>query len=463
MATILRPGELLRPRPQSTQRGTYYIQTWGCQMNEEDSEQISLYLEQIGFNRTTDLLSAHLVLLNTCSVRKKPEDKAFSMLGELALLKKDRPELMVGVCGCMAQIRAQEIRQRAPHVDFVVGTAQISQIPGLVEQTLQKRKFNTRLDLPERKGAVVTDIPSRSVGRQPKLKAFVPIQYGCDKFCTFCIVPTTRGRERSRPTDEIIEEVAKLTEQGTAEVTLLGQTVNSYGKNLAEGNVPFSQLLWKLNDLTRVKRIRYTSPYPRDFRSDLIQTIRDCPSVMEHVHMPLQSGDNDVLKSMKRLYTRESFLEIIKELRATVADVGITTDVIVGFPGETEEQFQQTLDMMSTVRFDGAYMFAYSPRPDTKAADWDDQVPEAVKKDRLHQLIALQNKITEEINHAQVGKEFEVLVEGSSPKNREVLQGYSRNFRMIHFVGDPALRGQLVTVRATRAHLWGLSGEIISA
>ncbi len=461
MATLFRPNQLTQPRPQSIQRGTYFIQTWGCQMNEEDSEQMALYLEQIGFTRTQDLVSAHLVLLNTCSVRKKPEDKAFSLLGELALLKRDRPELMIGVCGCMAQIRAKEIRQRAPHVDFVVGTAQISEIPGLVEQALQARKFSTRLDLPERKGAVVTDIPTRHVGRHSKLKAFVPIQYGCDKFCTFCIVPTTRGRERSRPTHEIVEEVTKLAAQGTREVTLLGQTVNSYGKNLAEGNVPFSELLWMLDKVPGLQRIRYTSPYPRDFRTDLIQTIRDCPSVMEHVHMPLQSGDDEVLRSMKRLYTRDSFAAIIEEIRATMPDVGITTDIIVGFPGETDEQFANTLEMMARLRFDGAYMFAYSPRPDTKAAVWENQVPEAVKKHRLQRLIALQNQITQQINHGLIGKEFEILVEGPSHKNRDVLQGYSREFRMVHCVGPQELRGQLVRVRATEAHLWGLTGEII--
>jgi tRNA-2-methylthio-N6-dimethylallyladenosine synthase len=428
-------------------------------MNEEDSEQITLYLRRIGFEPTRDIQSAQVVILNTCSVRKKPEDKAFSLLGSLALAKRARPEMVIGVCGCMAQIRGDEIRRRAPHVDFVVGTAQISRIPVLVEETLQSRRFQKRLELPERKGAVVTDIPKREVGREGKLKAFVPIQYGCDKFCTFCIVPTTRGRERSRPTMDIVREVTALAASGTREVTLLGQTVNSYGKNLAEGNVPFSKLLRLLAAVPGIERIRYTSPYPRDFKADLIEAIRDVPQVMEHVHMPLQSGDDELLRAMRRLYTRESFLRIIDDLRAAVPGIGVTTDVIVGFPGETDDQFEATLDMIRRVRFDGAFMFAYSIRPGTKAAEMA-QVPQPVKKARLDHLIEVQNQISLEINESLVGREFEVLVEGPSPKNAGMLQGFSREFKMIHFVGDPGLKGELVTVRATESHLWGLSARL---
>ncbi|MBV6459338.1 MAG: tRNA-2-methylthio-N(6)-dimethylallyladenosine synthase [Fimbriimonadaceae bacterium] len=452
---------LNRPLERQTKRGTYYVQTWGCQMNEEDSEQLGLYLEEIGFGLAGSIHDAHVVLLNTCSVRKKPEDKAFSLLGELALTKLKRPEMVIGVCGCMAQLRADEIRRRAPHVDFVVGTANLSSVAGLVEEVLQKRAFRKRVELPERKGAVVTDIPQRKVERTGKLKAFVPIQYGCDKFCTFCIVPTTRGRERSRPTAHIVEEVQRLTELGAREVTLLGQTVNSYGKNLAEGRVPFAELLLTLAEVPDLWRIRYTSPYPRDFKTDLIQTIRDCPKVMEHVHMPLQSGDNDMLKAMKRLYTRESFLEIVAELRAAVPNIAITTDIIVGFPGETDSQFERTLDMVREVRFDGAYMFIYSPRPGTPAADRE-QLPYALKQQRLVELAALQNEITCERNSRLVGQEFEVLVEGRSPKDPNLLQGYTREFKMMHFAGSTDQIGQLVKVRATEAHLWGLSGRVLA-
>lgn len=456
---LLRPNTLTETTRPGTRRGTYFVQTWGCQMNEEDSEQMALALESIGFVGTKNIQEAHVILLNTCSVRKKPEDKAFSLLGELALLKQSRPEIVVGVCGCMAQLRADEIRQRAPHVDFVLGTGDLLQVSGLVEEALQKRKFQKRLELPERKGSIVTEIPQRQVRRAPKLKAFVPIQYGCDKFCTFCIVPTTRGRERSRPTEDIVQEVTDLTLHGTREVTLLGQTVNSYGKNLAEGRVPFSRLLWLLNEVEGLQRIRYTSPYPRDFKQDLIETIRDCPKVMEHVHMPLQSGDDEMLRTMKRLYTRESFLQIIDDLRATIPQVGITTDLIVGYPGETEEQFEATLDMVERIRFDGAYMFIYSPRPGTPAADLP-QIPYAEKQARHARLVEVQNRISLESNQACVGREFEVLVEGPTPKDPTRFQGYTREFKMMHFPARPEFRGQLATVRATSAHLWGLSGEI---
>ncbi len=420
---------------------------------------MALGLESIGFEKAASLEEAHVILLNTCSVRRKPEDKAFSLLGELVPLKRSRPDVVLGVCGCMAQLRADEIRKRAPHVDFVVGTGQVSAIPSLVEETLHRRRFQKLVELPERKGAIVDSIPGREVGKEGKLKTFVPIQYGCDKFCSFCIVPTTRGRERSRPTEDIIQEVAKLVAHGTREVTLLGQTVNSYGKNMPEGKVPFSQLLWKLSEIEGLERIRYTSPYPRDFKSDLIECIRDNPKVMEHCHMPLQAGNNELLKRMRRLYTVESFCEIIDEMRSAIPGIAITTDIIVGYPGETDEEFEGTLEAMRRIRFDGAYMFIYSPRPGTPAAELE-QIPKAVKHARHLQLAELQNRISCEINETFIGRELEVLVEGPSPKNSSLLQGFSREFKMVHFPGSETLRGEIVRIKATASHLWGLSGEL---
>ncbi len=444
-----------------TQRGTYFVQTWGCQMNEEDSEQMSLYLEDLGFKPADDWRSAQVVLLNTCSVRKKPEDKALSFLGEIALVKQNRPDMIIGVAGCMAQVRADDIRQRNPHVDFIVGTAQVSKIPGLVEEALQVKRFRKSLDLPERKGAVVTSIPQRNLERTGKLKAHVPIQYGCDKFCTFCIVPTTRGRERSRPTEHIVEEVRRLAELGTKEVTLLGQTVNSYGKNLAEGRVPFSKLLQILDGIPGIERIRYTSPYPRDFKTDLIQVIKNSPKVMEHCHMPIQGGSNTLLKRMNRLYTVESYRKIVSELRATMPDLGLTTDVIVGFPEETEEEFEGTLACMEEFQFDAAYMFKYSPRPGTPAADMV-QIAEQVSKDRLKKLMDVQNAITL-IKHTNcIGKNFEVLVEGASHKNPKMLSGFTRCFKQVHFPGDSEkLKGELVNVECIDSTHWGLSAKLI--
>ena len=458
--TIVRPEHLIAGHGPRKRVGRYFVQTWGCQMNEEDSEQVGLYLQELGLEPARPISEAQVVLLNTCSVRRKPEDKAFSMLGELAIAKQSRPELIIGVCGCMAQLRAEEIRRRAPHVDFVVGTAQIASIPGLVEEAAQKRRFAMRTGLPERKGAVVTDLPQRHVGRAPKLKAFVPIQYGCDKFCAFCIVPTTRGRERSRPTQDIVREVRALAELGTREVALLGQTVNSYGKNLAEGRVPFARLLELLSGVPGIERIRYTSPYPRDFSPDLIHTIATNSKVMEHCHMPLQSGDDAVLAQMKRLYTVESYCRIVADLRSASPGIGLTTDIIVGFPGETEQQFENTLAIVEKIRFDGAYMFIYSPRPGTPAASLD-QVPLEARKERMRRLAEVQARITCEINEGQVGKVFEVLVEGVSPKDPSKLRGYSREFRMMHFPGDPSLAGQIVNVKTTSGHLWGLHGVVI--
>jgi len=460
MAVLLQPKPITaEDRPQE-KLGTYFIQTWGCQMNEEDSEQMALYLEDLGLLPADTIHEAQIIILNTCSVRAKPEQKAFSMLGELAPLRQTRPNLILGVCGCMAQARADEIRKRAPHVDFVLGTGDLGLLPGLVIEAAQKRRFQKRVELPERKGRVVTDVPQRHLGRIPKLKAFVPIQYGCDKFCTYCIVPTTRGRERSRPTADILAEVRTLAEKGTKEITLLGQTVNSYGKNLLEGVVPFCDLLWQLSEIEGLERIRYTSPYPRDFSTDLINTIRDCPKVMEHVHLPIQSGDNDVLNDMKRVYTVESFREIVHQLRETIPSVGITTDVIVGFPGETEAQFERTLDVFRELRFDGAYMFAYSTRPDTVAGDRVDQIPEPIKKERLNRLIDLQNQITLDVNAALVGQTMEVLVEGPSPKEPSRLQGYSREFRMVNFPAPLTRVGRIAQIVTSESHQWGFTGEL---
>lgn len=460
MSTILTSSLLAKSRPES-KKGTYFVQTWGCQMNEEDSEQMALYLEQMGLQPAESMLEAEVVLLNTCSVRRKPEDKAFSLLGQLAIEKRRRPELVVGVCGCMAQLRAKEIRQKNPHVNFIIGTGNLSELPALVQDSIENQGFASRLELPERKGNVVTDLPIRHVGRDQKLKAFVPIQYGCDKFCTFCIVPTTRGRERSRSTEEILDEVKRLADRGTKEVTLLGQTVNSYGKNLLEGKVPFSKLLELVAEIPGIERIRFTSPYPRDFKADVIEAIRDIPQVMEHVHMPLQAGSNSELKRMRRLYTIESFKEIVDEIRATIPGVSVTTDMIVGFPEESEEEFQSSLQVMNDIQFDMAYMFAYSPRPGTPAADWEHQIDEETKKQRLNTLIENQTEIMIESNRRQIGHTFEVLIESVSPKDPTMLQGYTRDYRMMHFSGSSDRVGRLAQVKALKAHKWGLSGELV--
>lgn len=454
-----RKAALIQPSA-PTKKGTFFVQTWGCQMNEEDSEQLSLQLQSIGFVPTENLVEAHVVLLNTCSVRKKPEDKAFSMLGELEILKRLRPDMVIGVCGCMAQIKAKEIRERARHVDFILGTGDLGQVVGLVEESLQQRKFRKRMDLPERKGSVVTDVPQRSLERRvPKLKAYVPIQYGCDKFCTYCIVPSTRGRERSRPTEDILEEVRTLAKNGTKEITLLGQTVNSYGKNLLEGRVPFAKLLEKLSEIDGLERIRYTSPYPRDFKDDLIQTIRDNPKVMEHVHMPLQAGDDEVLAQMKRAYTTDDFRRLIDKIRSTIPGICITTDLIVGFPGETDAQFERGLNFIREMEFDSAYMFLYSPRPMTPACDME-QVPQTVKQERHRLLFEAQNEITERLYRRHVGETLEVLVDSATSKGESGLKGHARDSKLVTFNGNPDRIGRICKVKITDSHTGVLKGEI---
>src|SRR5687768_7913542 len=406
----------------------------------------------------------------------------------------ERPHMSFGVCGCMAQVEHAEIKRRAPFVDMIVGTGNIAAIPNLVTSIRSRRMTDDgrpttedeyrksesfirhpsrglgleALSLPARKGAVVSDVPLRNLLRKPKLKAHVPIMYGCDKFCTFCIVPFTRGRERSRPTSEILMEIQGLARAGTKEVTLLGQTVNSYGKNLAEGRVPFARLLEQIDAIPGVKRIRFTSPYPRDFTDELIETVATLPKVCEHVHLPVQVADDELLERMHRVYTVAEYREIVRKLRAAVPGIAITTDIMLGFPGETDEQYQNTIRFVEETRFDSAFMFAYSPRPGTKAAGMPDQVPHEVKIERLSRLIELQNGITLEINRAQVGRVFEVLAEGRSQKDPNRLTGQTRTLKTMNFTfptggtrAAESLVGKLVPVRAVKAHLTGFTGELL--
>jgi tRNA-2-methylthio-N6-dimethylallyladenosine synthase len=481
---------LLKPIPlpdSQTQREPlpgYHIMTWGCQMNEEDSEQMALYLEQSGYRPVSDVAEAEVVLLNTCSVRAKPEEKVWSELGRLKDLKREHPDLVVGVCGCMAQVESDEIQRRAPFVNLIVGTGNIAEIPELVrrakagergvvtEKTPKKRAKSgvialTALGLPPRKGAIVSDVPARKPERAPKLKAHVPIMYGCDKFCTFCIVPYTRGRERSRPTVEILAEIEGLAQKGTREVTLLGQTVNSYGKNLPEGRVPFASLLEQIDAIRGIQRIRFTSPYPRDFTDELIEVLGRLKSVCEHVHLPLQVADDALLAEMHRGYTVAQYRVIVEKLRERVPGISLTTDIMLGYPGETDAQFWNTMRFVEEMRFDSAFMFAYSPRPNTKAALREDQLPQEVKVARLSQLIALQNGITKEINQSLLGQEWEVLVEGVSPKDPTKLTGYTRTLKTVNFTvpaggtrSAESLIGKCVPVLLTEAHLTGFTGVL---
>lgn len=441
----------------------YSILTWGCQMNEDDSHQMALMLENKGLLPADRVEDADIVLLNTCSVRAKPERKVYSKLGELRELKALRPGMIIGVCGCMAQKEASEIRRRAPYVDLVVGTGQIDQIPRLLDRVRLENSAIVATGLPDRKDRSDKSIPVRVVGGlQPKLKSFVSISYGCDKFCTFCIVPITRGKERSRPADDILHEVERLASLGTREITLLGQTVNSYGKFLDEP-CTFAHLLRRLNDVEGIERIRYTSPYPKDFNDDVIDAIATLPHVCEQVHMPVQVGDDNLLLRMHRGYTIDQYKTIVGKLRSAVPGIALTTDIMLGFPGETHDEFRHTLEFVEETRFDSAFMFAYSPREGTKAADMVDQIPEPIKMERLGELIALQNRITEEINRSQVGNSYEVLVERRSPKDATKWTGLNRQGKTINFPAGRELIGELVRVTAVKAHLWGFTGELQAA
>jgi tRNA-2-methylthio-N6-dimethylallyladenosine synthase len=458
----------------NTANQTFHIITYGCQQNVADSDYMTRLLRGQGMTPADSADSADLVLINTCSVRERPENKVYSKLGELKRLKAERPGMIVGVCGCQAQREGEDMRARAPHIDLLLGTAQIEELPALVHRVRETGLPVNALELPMKRADLdeYDDFPAvREVvkGSQSQLKEFVPVMFGCDKFCTFCIVPFTRGRERSRGMEDISAEVRALVEGGTREVTLLGQTVDSWATPRGNGQLrilarkdqsevyTFPDLLRALDGIEGLERIRFTSPHPRDCTPDLITAMREIPAVCEWIHLPVQAGDNTVLERMHRGYTRERYFQLVDDVRAGIPGVAITTDVMVGFPGETEEQFEQTLDLFERVRFDGAYTFIYSPRPGTKAADWGDHVPDEVKGRRLRKLSALQQETSRAINESQVGQVFEVLVEGHGDRPGQ-LKGLTRQNKTVHLYGPDTLLGELIPVRAEEGFMWGFLG-----
>ena len=444
----------------------FTIFTWGCQMNEDDSEQIANLLMQMGCSPTDRAEDADIAMLVTCSVRAKPEEKAKSKLGELRLLKLSKREMIIGVCGCMAQRVGESIRKGRPYIDLVVGTGQISRIPDLIRQVVEKRVFVSALELDRQ-------VPERVPREGEAIKSFVPVVYGCDNYCAYCVVPYVRGRERSRPVDEIVAEAADLAQHGRKEVTLLGQNVNSYGSTLDEP-VDFADLLRAANGFDGIERIRFTTSHPKDLSDRLIEAMRDLDKVCEHIHLPVQSGDDHVLRAMNRGYTVAHYRERVAALRAAVPDIAITTDLLVGFPGETEEQFENTLRLVEQTRFDSAFMFAFNAIPGTAAERLPGQLPADVKNARLRRLIEVQNRITCEINGSQVGRVYEVLVEGVSPRDPKRLTGLTRQNKTVNFphgyASDGSSRrsivvrpGELIQVRATEGHLYGFVGESCSS
>ena len=441
----------------------YYIQTFGCQMNAHDSERMAGMLDALGYAPTAEPAEADVLLMNTCAVRERPEHKLYTELGQLRLLKEAKPDLIIGVAGCMAQREADNIRRRVPEVDILLGPRNIHHLPHLIRQT---QRSSTRF-VGESDGLDLDcdPTPITPVRRASAVSAFVDVIFGCNFNCTYCAVPSARGREISRRPGEVLDEIRQLSDLGYREVTLLGQTVNAYGHDLGrleEGaRIDFAWLLEQIHAIAPSLRVRYTSPHPMYFNERLIDTIANTGSVCEHLHMPLQSGSNSCLSRMKRTYTIEKYKSIVQRVRERIPNVAITTDCIVGFCGETEEEYQETVRAFQEIRFDNAFLFAYSPRHSTPAFEWPDDVPATEKNRRLVQLIDLQREISRDINLEQVGQTVEVLVEGRSAKDATRLSGRTRGNKLVNFAGDVDATppGSLVKVETTGGFLWGFSGN----
>jgi tRNA-2-methylthio-N6-dimethylallyladenosine synthase len=431
-----------------------HLITYGCQMNEYDSERVAGLLGQQQYELTDRLDDADVILLNTCSIRERAEDKVFSQLGALKHLKRARPHLVIGVMGCMAQLQQGRIQERAPHVDLVFGSPAIARVGELLERV----KAGRGPVLETGEGALVK-ITARP-GAARRLKAFVTVMEGCEKHCTFCVVPTTRGRERSHAPGVIVEEIRGLAAAGCKEVTLLGQTVNAYGRDLTPPT-DLAALLERVNEIDGIERIRFTTSNPYNLTSRLVHAIRDVPKVVEYLHLPLQSGSDRVLARMHRGYTRARYLELIAELREAVPGIALSTDLIVGFPGETDEDFAQTVDMVERVGYDNAFVFRYSRRPGTPAAVMPDQVADEVKAARNAGLLETTTRVAAELSRRLEGRVMPVLVEGASRKNPREVTGRTRCNRVVNFdAGGRELWGRVVAVRITGALPHSLRGEL---
>ncbi len=426
-----------------------YIRTYGCQMNESDSEIISGLLKKDGYSPTPRSEEANLILLNTCYVRNKVKHKIYSKLGEIGKLKKKNPRLLLGVCGCLAQKESEEIIIQAPYIDFIVGTFNFYKLPRIIEKVQQNHKRIVQID---KEGVLPERLPKL---RKKRFTAYVPVMRGCNNFCTYCIVPYVRGRERSRSSEDILRKIKELSLEGYKEVILLGQNVNSY---LDKGK-DFADLLTEVNNIEGIERIRFITSHPKDLSEKLIERMK-LRKVCEHLHLPLQAGSNKILKRMRRGYTQEKYEEIIKKVREAIPGISLTTDLIVGFPEEKEEDFEETLKVVERIRFDGAFTFYYSPIKGTEAAEFKDQIPEEIKKKRLRRLIEVQQRITEKKNESLVGQKIEVLVEGVSKKNPEELQGRTRTNKIVVFKGKKELIDTLIWVKVVASGCWALRGEI---
>lgn len=435
----------------------YYIETWGCQMNEEDSEKLSGMLKIKKYTRTLDREDADLIVFNTCCVRENAEDKVYGNLGALKALKKKKPELIIAVMGCMMQQpgMADDIAKKFRHVDIIIGTHNSYKFPEYLTRVLSgERRIKEIWDKEE---GIIENIP---IDRESELKAFVTIMYGCNNFCTYCIVPYVRGRERSRKPEDIINEINELVSKGYKEITLLGQNVNSYGKGL-EQEMDFAKLLRMVNEVEGIERIRFMTSHPKDLSQGVIDAIAECDKLCEQIHLPVQSGSSKILKKMNRHYDREQYLDTVRRIKERIPNVGFTTDLIIGFPGETEEDFQDTLTLCEEVEYDSAFTFIYSIRKGTPAAEYEDQVDEKVKHDRFNRLLEVINGITIKKNIKYKDKVVEVLVEGPSKTNPENLMGRTRNGKLVNFNGNRESIGKVVNVKIIEPRSFSLIGEEI--
>jgi tRNA-2-methylthio-N6-dimethylallyladenosine synthase len=438
--------------------GTYLLRTFGCQMNEHDSERIGGLLKADGLTPTDDVADARVIVFNTCAIRENADNKLYGNLGHLKPLKDRNPGLRIVVAGCLAQKDQGRIQERAPWVDVVVGT---HALPHLLELLRRADAEGPQMDVREYTDLFPSALPA---ARGDAFRAWVSIATGCDNACTFCIVPFVRGAQRSRSIGDVLAEVQGLAERGVVEITLLGQNVNTYGRDLTLPGSPraplFARLLREVDRVDGLRRVRFTSPHPHDFTPDVIEAMAECDTVCEHIHFPLQSGSDAVLKAMRRSYRRERYLDWLGQIRAAVPEIGVSTDIIVGFPGETEDDFLQTLDVVDRAGFDSAYTFQYSPRPGTRAASLPDQVPKDVVQERFERLVALQERIALERNRAHVGRTFEVLVEGEGRKG--ATQARTRTNRIVH-LADPLPPGSFAHARVTGAAPHHLTGETVGA
>ncbi len=434
----------------------FFLKTYGCQMNEHDSENIEALLVSLGFTKVSDYNDADLVLLNTCSIRENAHNKAFGMLGRLKHLKSEKRDLLIGLCGCMAQEASvvEEILRDYKFVNFVFGTHNLYQLPNIIDKAIEENK--QQIEVFSREGDLVEGLP---VIRANNYKAYVNIIYGCDKFCTYCIVPYTRGRERSRKKEDIIEEVKALIDDGYKEVTLLGQNVNAYGKDLYD-DYNLGDLLEEIA-LMDIPRVRFMTSHPWDFTDKMIEVIGKYPNIMPSVHLPVQSGSSRILKLMGRRYTKESYLELFHKIKKTVPGVSISTDIIVGFPGESETDFLETMSLVEECKYDNAFTFIFSEREGTPACRLEDNTPLSEKEERLQRLNAVVNKYFLENNKKLEGTVLKVLVEGISEK-KDMYYGYSETNKLINFTSDREITaGDIVEVKITSAKTWSLDGEIV--